>query len=162
MRRYESDSYSTVAICGSFGRHWEDICVARNTFIESGFDVVVPRGGEMVDKDADFILLEGDETDNPKDLEKEYLSRAIGADVVYICNTGGYVGSSVMFELGHLCNKSEVYFADKPTEPLIAEIASENIKSPEEVCQDMKLHSDVFSWRDWPDADNPVKANFTL
>ena len=86
MRVYNGDDYKNIAILGSFGKHYDLIVDISKKFIDSGFKVLVPRISGVKDKNSSFLILVGDNSSNPKQLELDYLNKCLEADLVYVCN----------------------------------------------------------------------------
>ena len=136
MRGRTFDKYETVAIIGSFRKHYAEICAAAGIFQDNGLKVLAPDISKPKDPNAEFIILESDTTDNPRDLEKAYLQKCLSAHAVYCFCKDGHTGASTMFELGFIAaSKQEVYFSELPNEPLIQAMIKdpEQIGSPEEI-----------------------------
>ena len=166
MRTQNGDPYNTVGIVGSFRRHLPEITKAHRMFTDAGFKVLAPRViREVVDPTAEFVLFEG-EKDDPVALEGGYQGALLESDAVVCCNPNGYIGGSVMLELGRLAGerRAEVYFTDPPAEPVINAMAKKvlSIVSVEELIERMTGHNEVLSWREWPDDDRSAGTNFSL
>ena len=150
--KYDGDGfhrcYKNVGIIGSFGKHMQDIARAKRVFEQNGFKVLVPIDTEISDERSiqGFLVLEKDAEKRPRDLEHSYLSALLNCDVIYVCNRDGYIGKSVMFEIGFLMypQKTDIIFQAMPTESLLIDMMTDNdgtvqnIMTPEEVCAAMK------------------------
>ena len=82
------------------------------------------------------------------ELEKDYLKALLTSDVVYCCNSNGYIGGTAMFELGYLIAKGqEVYFQEQPQEELISSLITEklNICSPERLCEILAIENELWN-----------------
>ena len=167
MRRYNADNYKKIAILGSFGKHYEVIVSAANDFIQDGFEVLVPKLDGFKDENNGFILLNGDETNDPRVLETKYIEECIKADCVYVCDKDGYIGTTVAFELGILVTLGqEVYFMEKPQDQLFGSMMNIQrmpIYSTETLIKMMNIHNTTFNSRDWFDSyDVSDDSNFYL
>lgn len=167
MRKNNGDPYKTIAIIGSFRKHYDEIVKSANIFTENGFLVLVPKlDGIQENSKDDFLLLIGDEEKPPQQLEEEFLNKCLEADLVYVCNVGGYIGKTVMGELFILAsNGQEVYFYATPEEALLQSMISESVPSiysPIELVEMMKNNNKVYSQREWPDADKPRSSTLSL
>lgn len=167
MRKYNGDGYRKIAILGSFGKHYDLICDVANLFTDNGFKVLVPRLLGIQENDSDFIILNGDLSDNPRELELYYLNKCLEADLVYVCDKDGYVGTTVAFELGVLSTYGqEIYFMERPSDQLFASminIQETAICEPEVLLQYMSIHNQVWSSREWFDSsDRDETAPFSL
>ena len=171
MYRLKSDLYQTVGICGSFRKHYKEICEAIKTFEEHGFKVLTPAVDKIKDESADFILFENNDTDNARELEKRHIDKLMESDIVYIVNCEGYLGASVMLELGYLlASKKEVIFLEEPKEQIIVQALIDNsqnglginFQSSLELSNEMISHNELVECRDWFDYRGPRDSNFKL
>lgn len=161
MRKSVGEKYQTVGLCGSFRKHLDVVSSAHRQFTDSGFEVLAPTVmGEVSNPDDDFVLFESDDSDDPLELEGRYQELLLESDAVYVCNPEGYIGGSVMMELGRLAGRAEVYFMEIPQEPVVREMAKDSVVSAEDFIKYMKLHNEVFWWRDWPDDGKLQQNNF--
>lgn len=157
MRVYNCDNYNSVVILGSFGKHYDLIVETAQIFTNNGFDVLAPKTSGIENNDNSYLILVGDTSDNPRELELDYLNKCLEADFVYVCDKDGYIGTTVAFELGVLTNNGqEVYFMEKTKDELFNSMINleENVVcSPEELISNMKLHNDIWNSREWFDSD---------
>ena len=85
--------------------------------------------------------------------------------MLYIVVTLMDIGGSVMFELGYLIAQgAEVFFLERPCEELIEDLITDknNIISPENLCEKMKLSNQIWQSRDWFDSANPYVSSFSF
>ena len=149
MREHNDDQYKTVAILGSFGKHYDLIIEAANIFKTNGIEVLVPKLDGKQESKGDFILLVGDNSDNPKELELNYIKKCLEADFVYVCNKDGYIGTTVALELGILSSyKQEIFFMERPSDDLLFKLIkcpNANIGDPESIVK--QLDNEIkMSW----------------
>ena len=165
MRTRVGDNYRTVSVCGSLNeKHLAVIAGAVTTFEQNGFTVLAPKIGEVKDNTAEFLLFDSDVSDKPEEVEAAFIQGTEKSDVTYVCSTGGYIGFQVAMELGALASGggSEVYFMSEPSEPVVRAMAGGAIISVQQLCEKMKIHNEIFSSRDWWDAELPEKPNFSF
>lgn len=56
-----------------------------------------------VKKDANgFVIFEDDESDDPIVIEKDFLEKCLKSEEIVICDSNGYIGNTVMMEIGYL------------------------------------------------------------
>ena len=143
MKNFNGQQYKTISIIGSFRKQMEDIQRAKEIFLNKGFKVLVPKSTIISgSKDVSFVLLDADKSQSPRELEKDYLKALLTSDVVYCCNSNGYIGGTAMFELGYLIAKGqEVYFQEQPQEELISSLITEklNICSQKDCAKSFQL-----------------------
>lgn len=123
MRKYLCDEYKTVALLGSFGKHYDLMTEVARKLISNGFDVLAPNLNGIKNDNSGFLILNGDENKSEELLEDDYLDNCLKADCVYVCNKDGYIGRTVAFELGTLqCYGQEVFFMEEPMDVLIRKL----------------------------------------
>ena len=163
MRTQNDDQYKTVAILGSFGKHYNSILDAANIFKSNGINVLVPKLDGLQESNETFILLVGDNTNNPKELESEYIKKCLEADFVYVCNKDGYIGATVAFELGILSSyRQEIYFMEKPSDDLFYKLIkcpNGNIGNPEMIARKLKDEVELCWAREFFDNEHEPQGN---
>ena len=164
MRKTIGQPYETVSLCGSFRKHLDVVRDAHEKFTAAGFRVLAPATiSPVINPGEEFVLFKDDSSDNPRELEGNYQELLLKGGVVYVCNPEGYIGASVMMELGRLAGAgSEVYFLEEPQDPVIREMAKRSVMSPEELIRYMLTHNKVFASREWFDAGHPNPSNFSF
>ena len=166
MKNFNGQQYKTISIIGSFRKQMEDIQRAKEIFLNKGFKVLVPKSTTISgSEDVSFVLLDTDKSQSPRELEKDYLKALLTSDVVYCCNSNGYIGGTAMFELGYLIAKGqEVYFQEQPQEELISSLITEklNICSPERLCEILAMENGLWNSREWFDKDHKYEPDFSF
>jgi NTP pyrophosphatase (non-canonical NTP hydrolase) len=93
-------------------------------FQELGLAVLSPSPSRPISTEAEFVVLETDESRDPKTLEHRHLDAIIRATALYIVNDGGYIGPSTAMELGWaLAFGKRVYAKEPPEDVLFRHIA---------------------------------------
>lgn len=154
--KYNYNLYKNVSILGSFNKHYEFIKEDIETFARFGFNVIVPQVENIKSNNNGYVLFDSNEISNPKIIEKTFLESCLKSDAIYVCNIGGYLGKTVMFEIGYLLARGiEIYFREPPLdEILIQTMCSESnwgCNSSEKLSQLMITHNETFSSRDYFD-----------
>ncbi len=90
----------TVAISGSFRKHYIAICDAITSFEESGWKVLSPAKSQILDTTADFPILASDGSASIGEIEQTHLNAIACADALYVVDPGGYIGVSTATEVG--------------------------------------------------------------
>lgn len=99
-QRVLDNASPSVTMAGSF-RFKPLMDQIRNQFEEDGFQVLAPPRGNVVGQIDNFPMLEGDNpTDDPLDLEDQFLMAGMASDLIYIVNPDGYMGDLSSFETG--------------------------------------------------------------
>ena len=170
MRKYNDDKYRTVSILGSFNKHYETICETAKYLQQNGIQVLAPKIGTIKQNTDGYAILDTDKSTQAVVLEKNFLNNCINSDFVYVCNKEGYLGKTVMLELGFMLGKGqEVFFMERPVEEkLILEMTQRApiVFSPEDLVEMIKSHNN-FQWTDFLGNDlfdrfGYRKANFSL
>ena len=89
-----------VVISGSFGKAFKEIMKAVEEFEKVGFEVLAPKKSKIINPGEQFVILEGEEKDNPKIIGDRYLNAISKANVLYLVTPNGYLGNSAKMELG--------------------------------------------------------------
>ena len=151
MRRFNDSKYQTMCILGSFNKHYDTIVKTATYFKERGLIVLAPEISAVKSNNDGYVFLESDKSTNPVIVEREFLKKCIDSDFVYVCNKDGYLGKTVMLELGYMLGKGqEVYFMEKPIEEkLIMEMTEKSLErlvaSPEQLVEMIEMYNN-FSW----------------
>ena len=166
MIAYNKQNYKKVALLVSFGKHYDLIVETANKFIENGFEVLVPKLDGIRNTEQNFIYLNGDEDKSPRELEKEYIYNCLDADLVYVCDKDGYIGTTVAFELGLLSAFSQtIFFMEKPQDRLILDMidspeTSIHISKPERLIPFLKdMNSFINAVDFFDDYDEPSERS---
>jgi hypothetical protein len=103
-------------ICGSFRKHYDQICGAIDVFEEAGIEVLSPKKSRLIDPEAPFPLLESDsQTETPDEIEARHISAIKDSDFVYLITPDAYVGLSVAIEFGlALRHEKPLYASEHP------------------------------------------------
>lgn len=121
---------------GSFGRHMPQIRSAIKTFARENINVLAPRSSEITAINGSFLLLEDEETLDPRYVELRYLQnlQLLGQyGFSYFVNPSGYIGKSSAFELGiALATGVPCFFSSKPKD-LPVYVPKSNILSPQDL-----------------------------
>lgn len=166
MRKYNEDPYQKIAIIGSFRKHYDQICASRQIFIDGGLTVLAPDTGTIINPNIEYVLLDTDKDESPAIIERKFMTQLLASDLVYVCNPEGYIGLSVMFELGVLITSGqEIYFQEQPLDPLLKDItqqASDNILTPEKLCEKIACHNQLWRSRSWFDGLDKCQSPLCL
>ena len=166
MRKFACDLYKEIAILGSFSKHYDLIVKIAHKFEENGFTVLVPKLEGVKKTNNSFLLLEGDKSNNPKELEKEYIKKCLEADLVYVCNQDGYIGKSVAFELGFLSAfKQEIFFLTKPEDELLNSLipySKGNVLNYDDLIKALELRNAIINAFYDDNLDPPFDKTFGL
>lgn len=106
----------SVAILGSFRRHYEQVLQAREIFQANGITVNTPLGNPVLDENALFVRFDEEfEGEDDPTVQSYALHRIMRADAVYVVLPGRYIGRTSSYEVGRIIQAERyVYFSEEP------------------------------------------------
>lgn len=107
----------TVAIIGSFRKHFQEVEDCLKVFLGRGIEVTSPPPGSVIlDPDRLFVRLSSDPGAASDPLvQTRALHRILRADAVYVVSVGGYVGTTTAYEIGRVVQtRCPLYFYERP------------------------------------------------
>jgi len=128
----------SVAILGSYRKHWTRIAQAAATFRHLGCEVLCPNG-EPVNPGAEFVRLNTDQAMTEEAVVQSVMRAIDQADLVYFYNPEGYLGASAAVELGYcLAAGKRFYLLAEPADHGHRAYAAGRIASPEQAVDTVK------------------------
>lgn len=117
-----TSSKVSVALIGSFRKHYSDVLEAAQVFVDAGLTVKSPPISRVVSRTLEFVRFESDSPESSDhELQAATLEKIFTADLVYVVNPGGYVGRTTAYELGRVHERGmAVYYAEPPEDLPIA------------------------------------------
>ncbi len=107
----------TVVFLGSLRKQLDTIKNQAYEYQKNGYTVLAPKISAIKKDMNGFIILEEDESDEPIVIEKDFLEKCLKAEEIVVCNHNGYLGNTVMMEMGYLLGKGKIIkFMEEPTE----------------------------------------------
>lgn len=106
----------TVAISGSFRKHYGVIQDVIAALEHHGWTVLSPARSRVIDGTADFPVLESDGRATIAEIEQRHLDAIASADALYVVDPGGYIGISTAMEIGWALAYGVPIFLQSPTE----------------------------------------------
>lgn len=118
----------TVAIVGSFRRHYGEVVAVARIFTAAGLRVVSPAISRIVNPGEEYVRFESD----PPDLTDQRIqalttARILAADLVYVVAPGGYIGRTTSYELGRAHERGVPVRYSEPPADLPIEIGPEQV-----------------------------------
>lgn len=109
-------SVPSIALIGSFRKHYQQILDARSALQKAGILVTTPRGNPVIDEGQLFVRFAGEfEGDDDATVQCYTLHRILSADAVYVVVPGGYIGRTTCYEVGRIVQAGRpVYFSESP------------------------------------------------
>lgn len=92
-----------IVIGGSYHKFLNDINQLHDKLEKSGHTVLAPlkeARKSRVDPKFNYVLFQGEEEENPIDVQQRFMDKIHDADVFVVCNKNGYMGNTVSMELG--------------------------------------------------------------
>ena len=107
----------TVVLLGSLRRQLASIKNQAHEYQTKGYTVLAPKISAVKKDTNGFVIFDDDESDEPIVIEKDFLEKCLKSEEIVICNSNGYIGNTVMMEMGYLLGKGKkVRLIEEPTE----------------------------------------------
>lgn len=106
----------SVAIIGSYRRHYRKIGLLRDELTSAGVEVTSPLPSAIAVDGVPFVRLAADHPRYSDDqVQTRALHRILRADMVYVVAPNGYVGRTTCYELGRIIQAGHaLYFSSLP------------------------------------------------
>jgi hypothetical protein len=127
----------SIVVSGSFRKHFKGISKVIKEFEELGIEVLSPKLSGVVNTGDEFVILETDDTHDPKTLEQRHLDAIYEADALYIYNLEGYIGASATLELGWAAALGKPIYSKEEPEDFTLRLFSEKVSAPIEIKEDL-------------------------
>ncbi len=115
----------SVTLLGSLRKQLETIKEKALQLEENGYKILSPKLSNIKNDENGFIIFEDDLSDNPITIESEFIEDCLKAESIIVCNKDGYVGNTVMFEIGYLlAKKKNIEFIQEPSEVWLADVVN--------------------------------------
>lgn len=112
-----------VSILGSLRKQYNSICEKSQQLNEKGYEVLAPKISNIKNDENGFIIFEGDISQEPTTIEKDFLEKCLKSEYIFVCNKDGYIGNTVAFEIGYLlANNKDIRFLEVPKDKWISDI----------------------------------------
>jgi NTP pyrophosphatase (non-canonical NTP hydrolase) len=122
-----------VVICGSFRKSFKDICAIATEFQNLGFEITSPKISTIINPGSEFVILDSDESSDPKIIEEKHLNAIKNSDIVYFYNPQGYLGASATFELGWSLALKKLIFFKENNADFTLNLFCKNVCTPSEI-----------------------------
>ncbi len=114
---------NTVTLLGSLRKQLNCMKEKASELKASGQIVLAPQLSEVKKDDNGFIIFEDDISDNPIVIESNFIDYCLESENIIVCDEGGYIGNTVMFEIGYLLAKNKnIIFVETPKEKWLADL----------------------------------------
>ena len=127
---------NTVVFLGSLRKQLDSIKNQANEYQRNGYMVLGPKLSAVKKDHNGFIIFEEDESEEPIVIEKDFLEKCLKSEKIVVCDSGGYIGNTVMMEMGYLLGKGKkMKFMEEPTEKWVLDTMEYLEKNKETVVQ---------------------------
>ncbi len=115
-----------VTLSGSFRKHLDYILKVKKELERRGVKVLSPRFVKPKNPGEEFVVFSGEESLTPLELERYHLNSIVNSDALIICDPEGYVGASVLLEIGFAqALGKRIVFVERPQEFILNNLPAE-------------------------------------
>lgn len=119
----QKDEKNTISLLGSLRKQLIVIKAKKLQLEENGYKVLAPKLSNVKTAENGFIVFEDDESDNPIAIESDFIEKCLKSENILICDKDGYIGNTVMFEIGFLlAKKKKIEFIQEPIENWLIDV----------------------------------------
>ena len=116
---------NTIVLLGSLRKQLETIKVKALQFEKNGYKVLAPKISNIKNDKNGFIIFEDDVSDNPIVIESDFIENCLKSEGIIVCDKDGYVGNTVMFEIGYLlAKKKNIEFIQEPSDVWLEDVVN--------------------------------------
>ena len=118
----QENKKNTISLLGSLRKQLLFMKEKLLQLEAEGYNVLAPRLSNIKTDENGFIIFEDDISDSPIIIESNFIENCLKSERIIVCNENGYIGNTVMFEIGYLlAKKKEIEFIESPKEYWISE-----------------------------------------
>ena len=119
----QENEENTISLLGSLRKQLISIKEKALQLEETGYKVLAPKLSNVKTNENGFIIFEDDVSDNPIAIESNFIENCLKSEGIIVCDKDGYVGNTVMFEIGYLlAKKRNIEFIEEPNELWLREV----------------------------------------
>ena len=119
----QKDEKNTISLLGSLRKQLLVIKRKKLQLEENGYKVLAPKLSNVKLSENGFIVFEDDVSDDPIVIESDFIEKCLKSENILICDQGGYIGNTVMFEIGFLlAKKKKIEFIQEPNEKWLIDV----------------------------------------
>lgn len=116
---------NTISLLGSLTKQLECIKEENIKQKNNGYEILAPRLSNIKTDENGFIIFEDDISDNPIIIESNFIENCLKSENIIVCNKDGYIGNTVMFEIGYLlAKKKNIELMQTPSEIWLMEVVN--------------------------------------
>ena len=118
----QENKKNTISLLGSLRKQLLFMKEKLLQLEAEGYNVLAPRLSNIKTDENGFIIFEDDISDSPIIIESNFIENCLKSERIIVCNENGYIGNTVMFEIGYLlAKKKEIEFIESLKEYWISE-----------------------------------------
>lgn len=119
----QENEENTISLLGSLRKQLISIKEKALQLEEAGYKVLAPKLSNVKTNENGFIIFEEDVSDNPIAIESNFIENCLKSEGIIVCDKDGYVGNTVMFEIGYLlAKKKNIEFIEEPNEQWLRDV----------------------------------------
>ena len=119
----QKDEKNTISLLGSLRKQLLVIKRKKLQLEENGYKVLAPKLSNVKLSENGFIVFEDDVSDDPIVIESDFIEKCLKSENILICDQDGYIGNTVMFEIGFLlAKKKKIEFIQEPNEKWLIDV----------------------------------------
>lgn len=119
----QEDEKNTISLLGSLRKQLIVIKENKIQLEKNGYKVLAPKLSNVKLSENGFIVFEDDVSDDPIVIEADFIEKCLKSENILICDKDGYIGNTVMFEIGFLlAKKKKVEFIQEPIENWLIDV----------------------------------------
>ena len=139
---------ATVALIGSFRKHYSEICDALAAFQRAGVLVTTPLGAGVIQPGIPFVRFESDNEElSDEHVQTIALHRILRARAVYVVAPAGYIGLTTAFEIGRVLQAGRPLYFSEPPDDLPILVPSGHVCGAQEVAAHILGGSEVSPYK---------------
>ena len=120
---------NTISLLGSLRKQLISIKEKALQLEEKGYKVLSPKLSNIKTNENGFVIFEDDVSDNPIIIESDFIENCLKSENIIVCDKDGYVGNTVMFEIGYLlAKKKNIELIEEPNELWLREVVDYFLK----------------------------------
>ena len=131
---------NTISLLGSLRKQLIFIKEKKVQLEDNGYKVLAPRLSNIKTAENGFIIFEEDISANPIIIESDFMENCLKSESIIVCDKDGYIGNTVIFEIGYLlAKKKDIEFMEEPNELWLREVVDYFLKKEKIIKKKTKI-----------------------
>lgn len=119
----QKEEKNTISLLGSLRKQLLVIKERKLQLEANGYKVLSPKLSNVKTDENGFVIFEDDISNNPVVIESDFLEKCLKSENILICDKDGYIGNTVLFEIGFLlAKKKRIEFIQEPIEKWLIDV----------------------------------------